>query len=100
MRKSSCFKQLFKTTLWVTSICLFATIAQAAPNDMPTEISTIKTGTEGYIKGLCWLIGSGSAAVGTWKFVQTQSLQAATLAGAVTVLAFKFPAWVIAAAVI
>jgi|JI9StandDraft_2_1071091.scaffolds.fasta_scaffold00230_23 hypothetical protein len=100
MQKSTVFKQIFKTALWITGFCLFATILQAAPNDMPTEISTIKTGTEGYIKGLCWLIGSGSAAVGTWKFVQTQSLQAATLAGAVTVLAFKFPAWVIAAATI
>lgn len=84
----------------VAILGMMAAIVHAAPTNMPNEIQTIKNGTEHYITGLCWLIGSGSAAVGTWKFVQTQSLQTATLAGAVTILAFKFPAWIIAAAVI
>lgn len=93
-------KYLIKLMVLGSLLFIWSAFVHAAPTNMPNEIQTIKNGTEHYITGLCWLIGSGSAAVGAWKFVQTQSLQTATLSGAVTILAFKFPSWIIAAAVI
>mgnify|MGYP003529068016 CR=1 FL=1 len=74
--------------------------AIAAPVNMPAEITAIRTGTEGYINGICYLVGTASAAVGVWKFVESQSLKIAALAGTVTVMSFKFPTWVIATALI
>ena len=84
----------------VMFLCLATTVVYAAPAGMPAEITQIKNGTEGYINGICYLVGTASAAVGVWKFVESQSLKVATLAGTVTVMSFKFPAWVIATALI
>jgi hypothetical protein len=95
--------KLLKTlvfTLEVAFVAMLAATVYAAPNNMPAEITTIRNGTEGYINGICYLVGTSSAAVGVWKFVESQSLKVAGLAGTVTILSFKFPAWVIAAAVI
>lgn len=95
--------KLLKTlvfTLEVAFVAMLAASVYAAPNNMPAEITTIRNGTEGYINGICYLVGTSSAAVGVWKFVESQSLKVAGLAGTVTILSFKFPAWVIAAAVI
>ena len=86
--------------LKITFVAMFAASVYAAPSNMPAEITTIRNGTEGYINGICYLVGTSSAAVGVWKFVESQSLKVAGLAGTVTILSFKFPAWVIAAAVI
>jgi hypothetical protein len=92
----------FERTLIAAACCalLGVTTAYAAPANMPAEITTIRNGTEGYISGICYIVGTASAAVGVWKFVESQSLKVAALAGTVTVMAFKFPTWVIAAAVI
>lgn len=92
----------FEKILIATACCslLCVTAAYAAPANMPAEITTIRNGTEGYINGICYLVGTSSAALGVWKFVESQSLKVAALAGTVTVMSFKFPAWVIAAAVI
>lgn len=84
----------------VALLAMVASVAYSAPSNMPAEIATIRNGTEGYINGICYLVGTSSAAVGVWKFVESQSLKVAGLAGTVTVLSFKFPTWVIAAAVI
>lgn len=86
--------------LKITFVAMLAASVYAAPSNMPAEITTIRNGTEGYINGICYLVGTSSAAVGVWKFVESQSLKVAGLAGTVTILSFKFPAWVIAAAVI
>lgn len=91
---------LIKNIAPLAFLCLLSSVAESAPNNMPAEITTIRNGTEGYINGICYLVGTSSAAVGVWKFVESQSLKIAALAGTVTVLSFKFPAWVIAAAVI
>ena len=92
--------RLNKFIVFGAIIYLWSTLVQAAPAAMPAEITQIKNGTEGYIHGICYLVGAASAAVGVWKFVESQSLKVATLAGTVTVMSFKFPTWVIAAAVI
>ena len=89
-----------KPIIIMCAFTMLASIAYAAPANMPAEIATIRNGTEGYINGICYLVGTASAAVGVWKFVETQSLKVAGLAGTVTILSFKFPAWVTAAAVI
>ena len=90
----------FEKLMLVTISSFICAQAIAAPANMPQEIATIRNGTEGYINGICYLVGTASAAVGVWKFVESQSLKIAALAGTVTVMSFKFPAWVIAAAVI
>lgn len=90
----------FKKFVLVAVSSFICATAIAAPVNMPAEIATIRTGTEGYINGICYLVGTASAAVGVWKFVESQSLKIAALAGTVTVMSFKFPAWVTAAAVI
>lgn len=84
----------------VALIAMLAASAYAAPNNMPDEINRIHQGTKGYIDGVCYLVGSGSGAVGIWKFVESQSLKIAAIAGAITILSFKFPTWITAAAVI
>ena len=75
----------FENTLLIVLCCSFlcATTAYAAPVNMPAEITTIRNGTEGYINGICYLVGTSSAAVGVWKFVESQSLKVAALAGTV-----------------
>ena len=94
------FNKFEKSLLIVLCSSFVCAAAIAAPANMPQEIATIRNGTEGYINGICYLVGTSSAAVGVWKFVESQSLKIAALAGTVTVMSFKFPAWVIAAAVI
>lgn len=94
------FNKFEKSLLIVLCSSFVCAAAIAAPANMPAEIATIRNGTEGYINGICYLVGTSSAAVGVWKFVESQSLKIAALAGTVTVMSFKFPAWVIAAAVI
>jgi hypothetical protein len=89
-----------KIMVSIASLCLLATIADAAPTDLPDEITKIHDGTKGFISGICYLVGTSSAAVGVWKFVESQSLKVAGLAGTVTVMSFKFPTWVIATALI
>lgn len=93
-------EKVLKPLAFICALTVLASIVHAAPANMPAEITTIRNGTEGYINGICYLVGTASAAVGVWKFVESQSLKIAALAGTVTVLSFKFPAWVIAAAVI
>ena len=92
----------FEKTLILGICCglMCVTTAHAAPTDMPAEINVIHEGTKGFISGICYLVGTSSAAVGVWKFVESQSLKVAGLAGTVTVMSFKFPAWVIATALI
>lgn len=90
----------FEKIVLVAISSFICAVAYAAPAHMPEEITAIRAGTEGYINGICYLVGTASAAVGVWKFVESQSLKIAALAGTVTVMSFKFPAWVTAAAVI
>jgi hypothetical protein len=93
-------KKIFKICLWGLCLAAVSSAVFAAPTDMPAEINVIHEGTKGFISGICYLVGTSSAAVGVWKFVESQSLKVAGLAGTVTVMSFKFPAWVIATAVI
>lgn len=93
-------KTVAKTCMYVGLSGLCVSIAHAAPADMPAEIQAIQAGTAGYITGISYIVGAGSGAVGVWKFVETQSLKVAAIAGSVSILAFKFPGWVTAAAVI
>ena len=92
----------FEKTLILGLCCSLVCVAtaHAAPTDLPAEITTIHEGTKGFISGICYLVGTSSAAVGVWKFVESQSLKVAGLAGTVTVMSFKFPTWVIATALI
>ena len=92
--------KIARPLILMCALTMLVSIVHAAPANMPAEIATIRTGTEGYINGICYLVGTASAAVGVWKFVESQSLKIAALAGTVTVMSFKFPAWVTAAAVI
>lgn len=89
-----------KNIVVALSVALASAAAFAAPTDMPSEIQAIQAGTAGYITGISYIVGAGSGAVGVWKFVETQSLKIAALAGSISILAFKFPGWVTAAAVI
>lgn len=93
-------ENISKPLVLICALTMMTSLAYAAPANMPQEIATIRNGTEGYINGICYLVGTSSAAVGVWKFVESQSLKIAALAGTVTVMSFKFPAWVIAAAII
>ena len=93
-------KKIFKICLWGLCLAAVSGAVFAAPTDMPAEITKIHDGTKGFISGICYLVGTSSAAVGVWKFVESQSLKVAGLAGTVTVMSFKFPTWVIATALI
>jgi hypothetical protein len=89
-------KLVFKVLL----LCVVSGIVYAAPTGMPGEITKVHEGVKGYMEGISYLVGTGSSVVGVWKFVESQSLKAVALAASVTIVAFKFPGWVVAAAVI
>lgn len=93
-------RRFYKCLFCVVGLSAMVSTAYAAPADMPAEIQAIQAGTAGYITGISYIVGAGSGAVGVWKFVETQSLKVAAIAGSVSILAFKFPGWVTAAAVI
>ena len=93
-------KKIFKICLWGLCLAVVSGAVFAAPTDMPAEITKIHDGTKGFVSGICYLVGTFSAGVGVWKFVESQSLKVAGIAGTVTVMSFKFPTWVIATALI
>jgi hypothetical protein len=89
-------KLVFKVLL----LCAVSGLVYAAPADMPEEITKIHQGTKGYMTGISYIVASASAIIGLLKFVETQNFKIGILAGGVSILAFKFPGWVVAAAVI
>jgi hypothetical protein len=71
-----------------------------AGGDTLTELETVVTTGQKMTKTICYLIGLASGAVGSYRFVQTQSFATAGIASAISIAAFKFPTLVTAAAII
>ena len=87
--------------LGVIGICFFAPdIMALASGDTLQELNDVVTTGQKMTKTVCYIIALASGAVGTYRFVQTQSFATASVAGAITVAAFKFPTLVTGAVLV
>ncbi len=71
-----------------------------AGGDTLAELEAVVTTGQKMTKTICYIIGLASGAVGSYRFVQTQSFATAGIASAISIAAFKFPTFVTAAAII
>lgn len=89
------------TLLGITALCLFAPeIYALAEGDKLAELTEVVTTGQKMTRTVCYIIGMASGAVGSYRFVQTQSFATAGIAAAISVASFKFPTLVTSAAII